>query len=65
MGIHLSQKTHSDVGICRETEPDWDKELAEDCKLELIKYGQVEFLKVERDSEVCAFPLTGNLHLIV
>ncbi|TCD62214.1 hypothetical protein EIP91_007219 [Steccherinum ochraceum] len=35
-----------------ETERDWDKELAEDVKGECEeKYGSVEFIKVERDSE--------------
>ncbi|KAI0692793.1 hypothetical protein BC835DRAFT_1416350 [Cytidiella melzeri] len=34
-----------------ETEPDWDKELAEDCKAELDKYGRVQFLKVEKESQ--------------
>jgi len=34
-----------------ETEPDWDKELAEDCKVELDKYGRVQFLKVERETQ--------------
>ena len=36
----------------RETDPDWDKELAEDCKIELDKYGNVQFLKVEKESQV-------------
>lgn len=39
--------------MSRETEPDWDKELAEDCKAELDKYGRVQFLKVEKETQVC------------
>ncbi|KAI0094851.1 hypothetical protein BDY19DRAFT_46907 [Irpex rosettiformis] len=35
----------------QETDPDWDKELAEDCKAELDKYGNVQFLKVEKESQ--------------
>ncbi|KAI0348589.1 splicing factor, CC1-like protein [Trametopsis cervina] len=34
-----------------ETEPDWDKELADDCEVELTKYGKVLFLKVEKESQ--------------
>ena len=37
----------------RETERDWDKELAEDVKGECEgKYGKVEFIKVEKESQV-------------
>lgn len=37
----------------RETEPDWDRDLAEDVKGECqSKYGKVLHIKVERDSEV-------------
>lgn len=48
-------------GLSSETERDWDRDLAEDVKGECEdKYGRVEFIKVERDSEVCssldAFP---------
>ena len=43
----------------RETEPDWDKDLAEEVKGECqSKYGKVLHIKVERDSEVCV----SNLH---
>ena len=36
-----------------ETEPDWDKDLAEDVKGECEgKYGKVERIKVVRDSQV-------------
>jgi len=35
-----------------ETEPDWDRELAEDVKNECqTKYGDVSWIKVERDTE--------------
>lgn len=41
-----------------ETERDWDKELAEDVKGECEeKYGTVEFIKVEKESEVSASTL--------
>lgn len=40
----------------RETEKDWDKDLAEDVKGECEeKYGKVLAIKVERDSQVKAF----------
>jgi RNA-binding protein 23/39 len=36
-----------------ETEPNWDKDLAEEVKGECQeKYGKVEHIKVERDSQV-------------
>lgn len=39
--------------LCRETERDWDKELAEDVKVECeTKYGRVDFIKVEKESQV-------------
>ena len=38
----------------RETERDWDKDLAEDVKGECeSKYGRVLAIKVERESQVC------------
>ncbi len=41
------------ICLLRETEPDWDKDLAEDVKGECSsKYGQVAHIKVERDSDV-------------
>ena len=40
--------------IYRESERDWDKDLAEDVKGECEeKYGKVEFIKIERESQVC------------
>lgn len=37
----------------RETERDWDKDLAEDVKGECEeKYGQVEAIKVEKETQV-------------
>jgi RNA-binding protein 39 len=37
----------------RETERDWDKDLADDVKSECQeKYGKVEYIKVERESQV-------------
>ena len=37
----------------RETGSDWDKDLAEDVKGECEeKYGQVDFIKVEKESQV-------------
>ena len=39
--------------IYRESERDWDKDLAEDVKGECEeKYGKVEFIKIERESQV-------------
>jgi RNA-binding protein 23/39 len=39
--------------FCRETERDWDKDLAEDVKGEVEeKYGRVDFIKVEKESQV-------------
>lgn len=38
---------------CRETERDWDKDLAEDVKGECEeKYGKVEAIKVEKETQV-------------
>lgn len=38
---------------CRETEPDWDTDLADDVKGECTeKYGKVEAIKVERETQV-------------
>lgn len=38
----------------RETERDWDKDLADDVKSEVEeKYGRVDFIKVEKESQVC------------
>lgn len=43
--------------VYRETERDWDKDLAEDVKGECEqKYGNVERIKVEKESQVCYFP---------
>ncbi len=43
---------------CRESEKDWDKDLAEDVKGESEgKYGKVLAIKVERDSQVDLFPV--------
>jgi hypothetical protein len=36
----------------RESDPDWDKELASDVKEECQSYGKVDHIKVERDSQV-------------
>ena len=45
----------------RETEFDWDKDLAEDVKGECEeKYGHVEFIKVEKESQVSI----SRLHVI-
>lgn len=38
----------------RETERDWDKDLAEDVKGECEhQYGKVDRIKVEKESQVC------------
>lgn len=40
--------------LSRETERDWDKDLAEDVKGECeTKYGRVLAIKVEKESQVC------------
>lgn len=53
--------------IClRETDPDWDKDLAEDVKGECqTKYGKVVHIKVERDSDVSLHhtTLTGKYNI--
>lgn len=42
--------------LCRETERDWDKDLADDVKGECEdKYGRVDAIKVEKDSQVSIF----------
>jgi RNA-binding protein 39 len=42
------------IHTLRETERDWDKELADDVKVECEnKYGKVEAIKVERETQVC------------
>jgi RNA-binding protein 23/39 len=44
--------------FCRETEKDWDKELASEVKGECeSKFGKVEALKVEVESQVCNMSL--------
>ena len=41
---------------CRETERDWDKDLADDVKIECeAKYGPVRAIKVEKESLVSYF----------
>ena len=45
--------------FARETERDWDKDLAEDVKSEVEeKYGRVDFIKVEKESQVRAQHIT-------
>ena len=40
--------------LFRETERDWDKDLADDVKEECEgKFGAVEAIKVEKDTQVC------------
>lgn len=42
--------------ICRETERDWDTDLAEDIKGECeAKYGVVSRIKVEKESQVSPY----------
>jgi len=42
------------ASVYRETERDWDKELADDVKGECEeKYGKVEAIKVEKETQVC------------
>jgi len=42
--------------LIRETERDWDKELADDVKGECEeKYGRVEAIKVEKETQVRVF----------
>lgn len=38
--------------MCRETEPDWDKEIGDDVKEECSKYGSVLHSHVDRNSKV-------------
>jgi hypothetical protein len=45
-----------DHDLHRETERDWDKELAEDVKGECEdKYGKVEAIKIEKETQVGTF----------
>lgn len=45
----------------RESDPDWDKELAEDVKGECqSKYGKVEFIKVEKETQVRGLLFTAR-----
>ena len=37
---------------CRETQPDWDKDIAEDVKEECGKFGSVNHVYVDRNSKV-------------
>lgn len=38
--------------LCRETVPEWDKEIAEDVKGECGKFGAVSHIYVDRNSKV-------------
>jgi hypothetical protein len=51
--------------ISRETERDWDKDLAEEVKGECEeKYGKVEAIKVDKDSsQVCWVFRRRSIHL--
>lgn len=52
------------IHISRETERDWDKELADDVKVECeSKYGKVEAIKVEKETQVCPCCWPGSLSL--
>ena len=58
---------HRLTSCLRETERDWDKDLADDVKSECeTKYGKVDFIKVERESQVrvCLFIQTCLLHFL-
>ena len=47
----------------RETEPDWDKDLADDVKSECQgKYGQVLHIKVEKDTDVISFSSSSRTY---
>ena len=51
---------HRLTSCLRETERDWDKDLADDVKGECEeKYGRVEFIKIEKESQV-SFRELGN-----
>lgn len=41
------------AGGCRETEPDWEMEIAADTKEEAAKFGPVSHLHVDRNSKAC------------
>lgn len=38
--------------LCRETEPNWDQDIATDVKEECEKYGPVDHIYVDRNSQV-------------
>ena len=44
--------TESAGGVCRETEPGWEQDIAEDVKDECQKYGAVVHAFVDRSSRV-------------
>lgn len=49
--LAITDRTH----LHRETERDWDKDLADDVKGECeSKYGKVDHIMVEKDSQVSA-----------
>ncbi len=51
--VHYSTISTCTESCCRETERDWDKDLAEDVKGECEeKYGKVEAIKVEKETQV-------------
>ena len=54
------------ASVYRETERDWDKELADDVKGECEeKYGKVEAIKVEKETQVCIlWRIWSLLHLL-
>ena len=43
------------TGLCygRETEPEWDRDIADEAKEECSKYGSVLHVHVDRNSKVC------------
>jgi hypothetical protein len=62
--VNLNTLTNDLLGS-RETERDWDKELAEEVRGECEdKYGPVVGIKVEKETQVCCCLLSTKLKLI-
>lgn len=53
MELIASTSIRDEWGLaCRETEPEWDKDIAEDVKEECGKFGEVTHVYVDRNSKV-------------
>lgn len=56
----------SNLSACRETERNWDQELADDVKGECEeKYGPVEAIKVEKESQVLSLISVEVIQMLI